>query len=230
MGITDKITGRIKKAAGDLTDDAVAAPRGPPGGAQGRGEGRARRRAREGRPQGRRGRGPRAKDLTTSVRGIPRSSPATPPSAPRISRRARAPRRRASTTTSPTTTTRPRGTRTTTTDRWFPVPCAGSSGNGGARGRECQRSSNRSMLRCPSTPPTTQWTRFEELPRFIDGVDEVQELDETHLLWRASLRRHQRRVDLRGRRAAPAGADRLAQHLGRHARRRAELPAARRRR
>ena len=31
-----------------------------------------------------------------------------------------------------------------------------------------------------------QWTRFEELPSFIDGVDEVRELDETHLLWRAS--------------------------------------------
>jgi uncharacterized membrane protein len=31
-----------------------------------------------------------------------------------------------------------------------------------------------------------QWTRFEELPRFIEGVDEVRELDETHLLWRES--------------------------------------------
>ena len=31
-----------------------------------------------------------------------------------------------------------------------------------------------------------QWTRFEELPRFIEGVDEVQALDETHLLWKAS--------------------------------------------
>jgi uncharacterized membrane protein len=31
-----------------------------------------------------------------------------------------------------------------------------------------------------------QWTRFEELPRFIDSVDEVQEVDETHLRWRAS--------------------------------------------
>lgn len=31
-----------------------------------------------------------------------------------------------------------------------------------------------------------QWTRFEELPRFIEGVDEVQEVDETHLRWRAS--------------------------------------------
>lgn len=32
-----------------------------------------------------------------------------------------------------------------------------------------------------------QWTRFEELPRFIDGLDEVQQLDETHLLWRDSF-------------------------------------------
>jgi uncharacterized membrane protein len=31
-----------------------------------------------------------------------------------------------------------------------------------------------------------QWTRFEELPRFIADVDEVQEVDETHLRWRAS--------------------------------------------
>jgi uncharacterized membrane protein len=31
-----------------------------------------------------------------------------------------------------------------------------------------------------------QWTRFEELPRFIDGVDEVQALDEMHLWWRTS--------------------------------------------
>ena len=34
MGITDKITGRVKQAAGDLADDQ-APPPGPPGGAQG---------------------------------------------------------------------------------------------------------------------------------------------------------------------------------------------------
>ena len=68
MGITDKVTGRVKKAAGDLADDAVAAPGRPPRGAQGRGEGRARRGAREDRPQGRRGRGSGEENDVTSPR------------------------------------------------------------------------------------------------------------------------------------------------------------------
>lgn len=38
----------------------------------------------------------------------------------------------------------------------------------------------------PLTAAYDQWTRFERLPSFIDGVDEVRQLDETHLLWRAS--------------------------------------------
>ena len=45
MSITDKITGRVKKAAGDLADDASLRREGRQRGAQGRGEGRARRRA-----------------------------------------------------------------------------------------------------------------------------------------------------------------------------------------
>ena len=32
-----------------------------------------------------------------------------------------------------------------------------------------------------------QWTRFEDFPRFMDGVEEVRRIDDTHLHWRASI-------------------------------------------
>ncbi|HET7132412.1 MAG TPA: SRPBCC family protein [Gammaproteobacteria bacterium] len=32
-----------------------------------------------------------------------------------------------------------------------------------------------------------QWTQFEEFPRFMDGVKEVRQLDDTHVHWRASV-------------------------------------------
>jgi uncharacterized membrane protein len=32
-----------------------------------------------------------------------------------------------------------------------------------------------------------QWTQFEEFPSFMEGVEEVQQLDPTHLRWRASV-------------------------------------------
>lgn len=32
-----------------------------------------------------------------------------------------------------------------------------------------------------------QWTRFEEFPRFMEGVEEVRQLDDAHLHWRAAI-------------------------------------------
>jgi uncharacterized membrane protein len=32
-----------------------------------------------------------------------------------------------------------------------------------------------------------QWTQFEEFPRFMDGVESVRQLDDTHLDWTASV-------------------------------------------
>ena len=32
-----------------------------------------------------------------------------------------------------------------------------------------------------------QWTQFEEFPRFMDGVKEVKQLDDTHVHWHAEM-------------------------------------------
>jgi uncharacterized membrane protein len=32
-----------------------------------------------------------------------------------------------------------------------------------------------------------QWTQFEEFPRFMDGVEEIRQLDDTHLHWVADV-------------------------------------------
>jgi uncharacterized membrane protein len=32
-----------------------------------------------------------------------------------------------------------------------------------------------------------QWTQFEEFPRFMEGVEEVRQLDDTHLHWRTKV-------------------------------------------
>ena len=32
-----------------------------------------------------------------------------------------------------------------------------------------------------------QWTQFEDFPRFMEGIDEVKQLDDTHLHWKATV-------------------------------------------
>jgi uncharacterized membrane protein len=42
-------------------------------------------------------------------------------------------------------------------------------------------------VRVPVRTAYNQWTQFEEFPRFMEGVEQVQQLDETHLRWVAEV-------------------------------------------
>ena len=41
------------------------------------------------------------------------------------------------------------------------------------------------VVDAPLTTVYNQWTQFEDFPRFMEGVHEVWQLDDTHLHWRA---------------------------------------------
>jgi len=42
-------------------------------------------------------------------------------------------------------------------------------------------------LDVPVSTAYNQWTQFEEFPRFMQSVEEVRQLDDTHLHWRANV-------------------------------------------
>jgi uncharacterized membrane protein len=47
----------------------------------------------------------------------------------------------------------------------------------------------------PVSTAYNQWTQFEEFPRFMDGVDQVTQIDDTHLHWKASHGGHEQEWD-----------------------------------
>ncbi len=39
----------------------------------------------------------------------------------------------------------------------------------------------------PVSVAYNQWTQFEDFPKFMEGVEEVRQIDDTHLHWRANV-------------------------------------------
>ena len=42
-------------------------------------------------------------------------------------------------------------------------------------------------VQCPLSRVYNQWTQFESFPRFMEGVEDVKQTDDTHLHWRADI-------------------------------------------
>jgi uncharacterized membrane protein len=50
-------------------------------------------------------------------------------------------------------------------------------------------------VKAPISAVYNQWTQFESFPRFMDGVDEVRQLDDTHTHWVTSIAGVKREFD-----------------------------------
>jgi uncharacterized membrane protein len=47
-------------------------------------------------------------------------------------------------------------------------------------------------VQAPVRQAYNQWTQFEEFPKFMDGIQSVQQLDDTHVQWVAEIRGERR--------------------------------------
>jgi uncharacterized membrane protein len=45
------------------------------------------------------------------------------------------------------------------------------------------------------TTAYNQWTQFEEFPRFMEGVEEIRQIDDTHVHWRTKIAGVEREFD-----------------------------------
>ena len=50
-------------------------------------------------------------------------------------------------------------------------------------------------VQVPVRTAYNQWTQFEDFPRFMEGVQEVRQLDDTHLHWKADIAGQEREWD-----------------------------------
>ena len=50
-------------------------------------------------------------------------------------------------------------------------------------------------MNVPVTTAYNQWTQFESFPQFMEGVEEVRQLDDTHLHWRTNIGGHKAEYD-----------------------------------
>ena len=50
-------------------------------------------------------------------------------------------------------------------------------------------------IEVPVSTAYNQWTQFESFPRFMDGVERVEQTDDTHLRWVAEIAGEKREWD-----------------------------------
>src|SRR4051812_36293410 len=50
-------------------------------------------------------------------------------------------------------------------------------------------------LEVPVRAAYDQWTQFEEFPKFMEGVEEIRQLDDTHLHWKTKVAGREKEFD-----------------------------------